>query len=214
MGKTRSRLILLVAVLSVILGSLIGGVAAKYIWSTELSGRITFSAKLAQSITLQEHQALQRQDGSYGLQPTKIVTENSYVLLPGLDVPKDPFIVVKGKTPIEAYLFLEVKDLLGSSALSYSLTDSWESLGNINPDDSGVTVYVYKQPLTEGFSEEPIHILSGDQITVSHTLKPTTISGGLSFSALMVESAFASGDGLTLAQHAANVYQAYQTETP
>lgn len=215
MDKTRIRLILLVAALSVILGGLIGGVAAKYIWSTELTGKVTFSAKLAESITLRESVVGRQDDGSYALSPSS-TDKNSYVLLPGLDVPKDPAISVKGKTPIEAYLYVEIVDSLKNDALSYTVEDHWLELGITGTN--GGKVYVFCQSgvpvkLWKDFSENAIGILKDNTFYVSQKLNAKTTSDALVFYGAMCECSVVSSDTASKA-HAEAVYVATFQSTP
>lgn len=127
----------------VLLGVLIGSAAAKYIYSEELTSTVTFSASLAESLLLQEHEAVRQADGSYKLNTSLLPTDtkkgNTYELLPGLDVPKDPFVTVVNKTPIGAYLFIEVQSTL-NDAIYFEIDDTkWKKLSITGKD-----IYVYK----------------------------------------------------------------------
>lgn len=199
MRKTKSRLvtvgILAVLLLSVLIGSAIG----KYTTTVPVSGTVTFKASLATSITLQEHKATRNADGSYTLSTTETVTSQSYTLLPGLDIPKDPYITITGKTPIEAYLFLVVKNRPSeNTGIICNLADCWK------PVTGYTDVYVYSDAngavkitdQTAGI--EKIKIIQGDKIYVNQGLN---LSGSLSlsFSACMAEAV----SGTT----AAEVYQ-------
>lgn len=175
MNKQRKYLLVTIAVLSVILTALCGVAYAKYVETTELPGSITISAKLAHSIEVLESKANRNDDGSYTLQAGSAVTSNSYILIPGLDVPKDPYVKITGKTSIEAYVFIEVKDTFDNgSGVTYELMDHWKKL-NID----GKNVYVYcigDEPVkvtdeTEGLDK--IQILKDDIIEVSQHLNLT-----------------------------------------
>lgn len=214
MDKVRVRLILLVAVLSVILGGLIGGVAAKYTWSTEITGTVTFSAKLAEGILLKEHKAGKNLDGSYTLDANTEVSTNAYTLLPGLDIPKDPFITVSGKTPIEAYLFVEVAESadLDTDILSYTLDDHWTPL-SVSGKNGG-NVYVYNSILDGSSADLTVNILKGRTLTVSQKLKTAKATNALTFYGFMAETAAAEKGTMTFAEHAAKVYQTMTESTP
>lgn len=154
-GKPQIRLWPLMMAAVLVLGSMVGVALGKYIHSTELEATVTFSAKLADSIVLEEHEAVRQSDGSYKLDNTKTVTSNAYTLIPGLDVPKDPYITIKNKTPLDAYLFVEVVDTLDVhtntddstfAPVTYHMTDNWMLLKDgENPvaGKHGGTVYVY-----------------------------------------------------------------------
>ena len=118
---SRTRLIVLL-LLALLLIGLISFAGAKYVTTITHHATITFSASLAENVILQEHKAVRQTDGSYALVTQKyandfpddeysaetFVHENSYTLIPGLDIPKDPKITILNKTPIKAFLFLEV----------------------------------------------------------------------------------------------------------
>ena len=146
--KSRFRLWPFVMLLLLILGAGIGSIAAKYVYSQKLEARVTFTAKLADNLLLQEHEAVRQPDGSYILNDTLLPkdgkTGNTYDLLPGLDIPKDPYVQVVNKTPIRSYLYIEVVDKTNSS-IEYQIdTTKWSELTDVAGKDGG-TVYVYYQ---------------------------------------------------------------------
>lgn len=160
MRKTRSRLVTVGILAGLLLSVLIGSAIGKYTTTVPVSGTVTFHADLG-TITLQEHAAVRQPDGSYALVTAEyaqadttdayneetFVNSNGYTLLPGLDIPKDPHIVIENKTPIEAYLFVEVVESgdvgLQDKVITYALTDDWLKLEDVNGKNGG-TVYVYK----------------------------------------------------------------------
>ena len=195
--KTRFRLTALVLVLAVAVGALIGTAIGKYVLQADpLNATVHFSAKLAENMKLVEHQAVRQNDGSYELNGTE-VTVNSYELIPGLDVEKDPYISITGKTPLAAYLYLEVTDGLGaSSGITYTLESHWIKLSEqTNADSSVTTVYVYGSggtavtinDQTTGLGE--IGILQDDVVYVSQKLNKNAANLPLSFGARMIEAA-------------------------
>ena len=94
-----------------IIGLVVGLSSAKYKTEKHLPGVVKFTAKLADKILIQEHEAVRQVDGSYVLISENIVEEQAYKLMPGVDIPKDPYITIEGKTPIPAYLSVEVVEL-------------------------------------------------------------------------------------------------------
>ena len=85
--KPRSHVLTVVVILALAGSILAGSVVAKYIRSFQLDeSKVTFTAKLATSITLQEHEAQRQSDGSYILDSAVTVENQSYVLIPGLDI--------------------------------------------------------------------------------------------------------------------------------
>lgn len=165
--------VLLAAVL--IIGLVVGLSSAKYKTEKRLPGEVKFTVKLADKILIQEHEAVRQPDGSYVLISENIVEDQSYKLMPGVDIPKDPYITIEGKTPIPAYLYVEVVELIKGEnesgevveesgfpeTIEYKLIESdWTLLeepvegdeeGNKKPVEgpNGGKVYVYKDILTD-----------------------------------------------------------------
>lgn len=186
MHLKKRNLLLLLLVLLLAGASLVGSLSAKYITSRELDVTVTFTASLAQSVTLNESRATRQSNGTYALDPSDPVSGNDYILMPGVDLPKDPGITVTGKTPIPAYLFLEVVDNIPLDAgVHYLIRDHWTRMTGVTGKHGG-TVYVYNngQILTETFPAEPVMILKNDTIYVSQSCSlasaaPLTFHGAL-----------------------------------
>ncbi|MBR2310753.1 MAG: hypothetical protein IKA47_09520 [Oscillospiraceae bacterium] len=148
--KRKYPRLLLIAVVSVLLVSALAGTTvAKYVTKQTFTGKVTFSAKLAEEVLLRERTAERQPDGSYKL-TTPYVAENTYELLPGMDIPKDPHVVVKGKTDLKAYLFIEIVDKLTEQIgdqnyrpITYTVSSNWLKLQDVTGEHGG-TVYVYK----------------------------------------------------------------------
>lgn len=158
--RQRRRLIITIAALSLILTTLCGVVQAKYIANRQVEGSVTISAQLG-TIALQEHKAVRQADGSYKLTQNPVTT-NTYILMPGVDVPKDPYVVISDKTPIEAYVYIKVESTLPNT-VAYSLEGHWKPV-------TGCTgVYVYAPGGTPKAVTEngTIQILTNDTLTVS-----------------------------------------------
>ena len=182
---------LTIILIFVLLGILIGSVAAKYIYSEDLSAKVIFTAELADALLVQEHEAVRQLDGSYTLNTNLLPKDekkgNSYELLPGLDVPKNPFVTVVNKTPIGAYLYIEVIDTT-NGAITYEIdTDNWTKLSI-----TGREVYVYEDGTiltNKNCPTEAILILKDNKVTVSQTLltKNTEAADVLTFSAYLYE---------------------------
>lgn len=156
----------LLCVLMVLLITMTAYVAGKYIKTISMNGSVTFTVNLASNMVLQEHEAARQNDGSYTL-TANTVNSNTYVLIPGVDIPKDPYIIIQGKTKIPAYLYIEIESTL-DAPVKYSVdTTNWTLLQT----DGNKSVYYYNTAIGEGFSEDPIYILSDNQVTVSQTLR-------------------------------------------
>ena len=183
--KVRIRLLVVILLLTLLIG-MIGLASAKYTQTISINGKITFSARLADSIAVQEHKAVRQADGTYVLHdgsikpgseetyPNEIVNSNAYTLIPGVDIPKDPHIAISGKTPIHAHLYLEVLDNTPNQAIEYTLEDYWKEteLAPKNLVDAKVYVY-YDETNNKNFvitSDQTINILKNNTITVNQGL--------------------------------------------
>ena len=208
MQVNKMRCYPLILALAVLLGSfLIGNAAAKYIYRNTWTATVTFTAELADNVLLQEHVADRQDNGKYTLTTTLTPVKgaqtnggNSYILLPGLDIPKDPFITVVDKSSIKSYLFLEVVETLDAvtetdsvtnqkttyKPVNYALTDDWKLLTGVTGKHSG-SVYVYApggtvMEITDALTATAqdltvtIPILKDNQVTVSQYLKHYNIT--------------------------------------
>lgn len=220
---------LLRALMVALLCGLIGGAYAKYVKQDTLEGTVTIKANLG-TIELLEHKANRKATGDYELTDTLLPIQdnpdtdidetdlgNAYILLPGLDIPKDPFVRITNKTPIEVYVFVEVvtnivtdnkdatddTDFTDDHNISYSLTSDWLKISENTADGVTTAVYVYKDVIDENFGTSgtgTIQILENNTIYVSQKLNVPTDGVYLNFSASMYE--VASGDSaLTVYQN-------------
>ncbi len=193
--STPPHVIIIAAALLLLIAAVIttNAVLGKYVTETRVVGSFQVSSRLADRFALQEHAAVQGEDGSYTLHSTNLVTTNTYQLIPGLTIPKDPFISVTNKTSISAYIYLEVIDSSVSPAVSYSVNSSvWTPLTGVTGPHGG-DVYVYSAGLVNDHSSglDHIPILTGN----SFTLPPTPITGArevLMFYGYMIEPTSAS----------------------
>ena len=168
-----SILVVLTLLVSV---SLMGFLGAKYVKEIPFSGNVTITANLANSFTLLESAVNMLDSGQYIIDNTKPKVEsNSYFVLPGVNIPKDPKITIVGKTNVEAYLYIEVVENLGEG-MSYQLSENWLEVTGANVQNEGAKLYVY----TEGGSPKifagtdddgEISLIKGDIITVPSSFK-------------------------------------------
>ena len=154
----------------VLITALSSAVYAKYIKKTDFKGNtVTIQANLAEDFTLTESKANRTEMGDYVLDTTTPVEANQYVLMPGVDIPKDPTIKISKKTPIPAYLYVEVVDTNTDGAVTYSLTSDWELLPALTGPNGG-KVYAYTTLLDGTITDMSIKILEGNTVFVSQAL--------------------------------------------
>lgn len=131
-------------------------VGATYAYLTASSGPVknTFvvgGAVANGDLKLFEHVANKNTDGSYTL-GSDTTTSNKYIVMPGVNLPKDPTVTVE-KASGEYYLFVEVTKGSGfapvtvgektGAPLSYAVNDAnWQPL-TLTGKDANREVYVY-----------------------------------------------------------------------
>lgn len=178
--RTRLRLLI---VLSLLLFCLIGFAVGKYIMTFKAADTITvtFSNNLADIFEVRESEATRNTTtGAYTLDESKPVTAGqTYVLIPGVDIDKDPYVYIEGRSEIPANLYIEIVDSLdtvdGTKLIDYTVrSDLWEVNTTYKPDSTG-TVYKYKETVTDGgYDKYPI--LSNNTVTVSQHVKSKNIT--------------------------------------
>lgn len=162
---------------------LICGLFAKYTVSETGSD----SARIAAmgTVAVQEHEAVLLTDlkemaggnTNYALNTTAAtVSKNTYTAVPGIVIPKDPFIVLDGKNEVACTLYLEVVD--GSKGYAkFEIGDKWEKSDEFEAQHEG-TIYVYKDTIAAKEGKKITGILKNNQIRIIDTYankKDTTI---------------------------------------
>ena len=188
--NTPMHVIIIAAALLLMIGTVItmSAVLGKYTTEERMYGTFSVSNRLASRFALQEHEAVQGEDGSYTLDMSSVVINNSYQLIPGLTIPKDPYISVENKTSVPAYIYFEVVEDNVSSSVSYSVNGTlWTLLSGVTGPNGGA-VYTYSAGLVDDTSAglDLIPILSDN----SFSLPPTPITGEaecLKFYGYMIE---------------------------
>lgn len=169
--KTLTVAIALVLVVALAVGATYAYLTAqtKAVTNTFVAGKIIDK----DTLKLYEHNAVKGDDGTYTLGSDVLdgsegKTGNSYTIMPGVNLPKDPTVEVTGnKSTGEYYLFVKVTEGAGfdKGILGYNVTDSWLQMKDA--DGNKVTgVYVYTTNKTSAA------ILTGD-LAATKILAPT-----------------------------------------
>ena len=147
------------------------------------------------NFVLKEHQATDTdKDGVYTLDDTKEVNTNTYTVLPGVDLPKDPFVKTNETLKLDAYVFVEVVDGTGT-ALHFTVdSEKWTELSGKTGPKGGGKVYVMKDNggiAEAGASLGPITILTDNEITVDNaaiTDAAAQFGGTVTFYGYMIQA--------------------------
>lgn len=146
--RFRSRLLIAALVLALLTAAFAAGSYAKYRGQVLMTGTVSAKNQLAESFRLQEYVLTRNTDGSYTREGDELSTEpQTYALLPGLEIPQDPFLSISGKTEVPAVLYLE---LLPLNSVSCTLSPDWSLLSGAEGPKGG-QIYVYQNgtPITE-----------------------------------------------------------------
>lgn len=164
----------------------IGLSQAKYKTEKVMQGKVRFTATLAENLKIQEHSAVREHDGSYKLNTdADPVQVQEYKMMPGVDIPKDPFVTVEGKTNLPGWLFVEIDDSKLPEEVTYAVRTEWIDTGRTG--DYGGKLYVYNKALVTADTQQgtddaieltEFYILATDDrnntLTVSQALKRST----------------------------------------
>ncbi len=150
-------------------------------------------------LTLKEHIAELQADGSYKL-GTGEVASNAYTVVPGVNLPKDPYVDVTFlKDAPLCYLFVEVVSTL-PEGLNFAVNAQWLPLKNGDAQVSGPNgglVYVYSEDgataLQFNTNKAGLGILAGNQVTVSKNIADLGESPKLDFYAYLSQAIGVSG---------------------
>lgn len=211
-GRSKGfKVMTLVLAFVLVVGASVAGTLA---WLTAQTATVTNTFTSAElfsedgSFTLWEHKATDTDgDGVYTLDSSTEVTSNSYNILPGVNIPKDPTVDVVGLEE-HAYLYIKVTSTL-PTGLTYAIDrNNWTALTGYDG------VYVYTG--TDADAETNIikatdaakksftaTILTENQIVVANNYSGTSDDIKLNFDAYMVQ---ATGNGDSAAAAWANTY--------
>ena len=183
--RTHGFALLLVSL--VLITAFSGAVYAKYIKKTEFKDNtVTIQADLAKDFKIVESEVSRNELGEYSLISGTETSENDYILMPGVDIPKDPKIVITGKTALPAYLYVEVVDTHTDSAVTYELADWWTLLTDVTGPNGG-KIYVYNETLNGSTADITVQILKGNTVFVSQNLKHNGASFSIKFHAYLLQ---------------------------
>lgn len=180
----RNRRIALFAAALFCLSAVAFVAVAKYVKDVPFEGQVTFTADLADTFILTESEATRQTDGTYSLSGEQ-VPNNTYILMPGVDVPKDPKITITGKTAIPAYLYVEVSSNLPAT-VTYEMKGHWNLLTDVTGPKGG-KVYVYDTLLDGTPADLTISILENNTVYVSDELSRDT-AATLTFHAYLFQN--------------------------
>lgn len=137
MKKHVSYVTALILIAVLVAALLVGGIVAKYIKAETLQSRVIFSADLAKSVKLIEHKADRGSDGVYTLDTSKEVNDNIYDVMPGVDIPKDPRVIITDKSAVDAYLYIEIVKNNIPQTVNCNVSSSWTLLKSVTGPNGG-----------------------------------------------------------------------------
>ncbi len=166
--SARLRTVLLIGIAALLAAAAIGvSVGAKYVKEIRIPCRLIIKANLADKVAVFEHEPQRQADGTYQLVSNE-VSQSEYVLMPGVDAARDPFVRIEGKSDIPAYVYVEVVSTLDEKA-GFTLTDDWEKLDGVTGQNGG-EIYAYCDTVASDNGQDiTIPLLDGSIVTVSHT---------------------------------------------
>lgn len=163
-----------------------GGVFSKYIAQRAVANQIKYTNTLAEEFKLLDQPVTVDEDGSYAkdtsadAQPTDGYT---YKLIPGITLPAAPYVEIKGKTEIPAYLYIEVKNTNDDVSLTFDST--WTELSVTGKKGGAVYAYDNGTAITGSGSDT---VVTYPTFTVEELSKtPITAEGEIKVYAYMIQ---------------------------
>ena len=213
--STGVRVLTLVLAFVLVMGASVAGTLA---WLSATTGPVvnTFAseelfADAENNFKLWENKAEDTDgDGCFTLTEEKVTT-NSYSILPGVNIPKNPTVEIVGLEEY-AYLYIKVTGLPMATGLTATVdADNWTELGAAYP---GVYVYIGEKAdsatkVIKATDSNKVTfnatILTDNQVVVDAAYTGAADDISLSFDAYMVQ---ATGNGANAAEAWANTYGA------
>ena len=166
-------------------------VAGTYAYLTAQTDTVknTFTAAgLASKFTLDESKATQQTDGSYTLDVNDRVQENTYSVVPKVNLAKDPTVHVTLEKNVGAYVFLAVDNNLGDGLTATIDDTQWTALNKTYTANGAEWTIYYKQLAGSATpAQVDINVLAGQQIVVGDTVAEDC--GNIVFNAYLTQSA-------------------------
>lgn len=136
--------------------------------------------------TLVESKANQQADGTYVLDKKDPVQANDYVVVPGVDMPKDPTVNLKLKANIDAYVFLAVNNNL--KGMSVTIDPAWSRVITTYTDANGVVWDIYAQKIAGTAADQTLtfNVLEGTTVTVDKAAD--SYDGNIVFNAYLTQA--------------------------
>ena len=159
--KTRKKILALtVCAMVLITGSVLGTMAWLTAETDEVVNTFTYGNI---NIDLDEH-VYDPDQNALGEELTK--SADNYLIIPGIDLPKDPFVTVKAGSE-DCYLFVKVEESEGfaKGKVTYAVDESWTK-----GDGTKIPANVYYRQVSQPAADVSYNVLKDNKIFVSENL--------------------------------------------
>ena len=159
--KTRKKILALtVCAMVLITGSVLGTMAWLTAETDEVVNTFTYGNI---NIDLNEH-VYDPGQNALGEELTK--SAGNYLIIPGIDLPKDPFVTVKAGSE-DCYLFVKVEESEGfaEGKVTYAVDESWAK-----GDGTKIPANVYYRQVSQLADDVSYNVLKDNKIFVSENL--------------------------------------------
>lgn len=124
------------------------------------------------------------------------VSGNEYTVMPGVNIPKDPFVRVNSPVGVDVYLFVEVVDGTGEQLTVTVDSTKWTKLAGVTGTHGGDVYTLASDRLAAGSTLDATYILANNEIVVANA---TIVNPGrVTFYGYLIQAA-----GFTSAEDAA-----------
>lgn len=165
----KKRIAVALVALVMIFGCVVGGTLA---WLTDTTNEVKNTFTYGDiNIEIDETNAVLNADTN--------VDEQSFKMVPGNNISKDPYVIVK-KDSEACWLFVEIveggKVTIGSTTyvfddfLTYAIADGWTQLSETSDSDGNETIVIYRSVEATKADTDKLYILKDNSVTVKTTV--------------------------------------------
>ncbi len=149
---------------------LVSGLYAKY-HSGEMTGGGAGVAA-AGTVSILEHKAyFDTSEYTYKLKTDELVTGNTYhVIVPGMDIEKDPFIRLYGDNEVSYRLYLEIVSDR-PEICRYTLSTEWSKADELFPAKHGGDIYVFQTTIRPHESRDISNLFVNRSVHIPEDIK-------------------------------------------
>lgn len=184
----KKKMVTVLAIVLVVALSVAGTYAYLTAQTDSVKNTFAMAGLLDGDLVLDESTAVKGADGSYTLDTAKRTNANSYDVVPGVDLPKDPTVSFTLKANIDAYVFLAVDNNLNGGLTATIDSTVWGQKLTTYTDANGVEWDIYAKAVSGAAADTAytLNVLADQTVVVPATA--TGDMGDIVFNAYLTQA--------------------------